>query len=70
MEFGIDWNGPSILQDDTASVSVPNVICPLEPEELSVLQSHFDPHEPNIADLGVELYISVRRFVHFCINSR
>ena len=67
MEFGIDWNGPSIVQDDDA-VNVPNIICPLGCNEMAVLQSCFNPHNCTDEDLGVQLYLSVRHYVHFCVD--
>ena len=64
----MDWNGPSIIQDDDVTINVPNVICPLEAHELAIMQNYFDPHNYNDEGLGVELYLSVRHFVHALLH--
>ena len=69
--FGIDWNGPSVIENDHENiVEVPNVICPLEPQEMAILHSLFDPldYTNQDDDMGVELYIATREFVKHCLN--
>ena len=71
--FGIDWNGPPVIENDhenTSTVEVPNVFCPLDPEEMAILHSLFDPLEDTNQDddMGIELYIATREFVKHCLN--
>lgn len=45
------------------------MICPLEPQEMAILHSLFDPFDDaNQDDMGVELYIATREFVKHCLN--
>jgi len=56
--------------DDDTTVEVPCVTCPLQQEELSILQSLFnnDPHDDIDNDMGIALYICTRIFVHSCVD--
>ena len=56
--------------DDDITVEVPRVLCPLEPEEMAVLQSVFsnDPLDDLDGDMGTSLYISTREFVRSCVR--
>lgn len=56
--------------DNDVTVEVPNVPCPLELEEMAILQSVFsnDPHDDIDGDMGTSLYICTRTFVKSCID--
>ena len=56
--------------DDDVIVEIPRVLCPLEPEEMAVLQSVFsnDPFDDLDGDMGTSLYISIREFVRRCVD--
>ena len=60
-EFGIDWNGPAVLEDVEA-VELPLTECPLQPHELAVLQNLVNPLA-ECGDLGVHLYATTKLFV-------
>lgn len=43
------------------------MVCPLEAQQMNILQSLFNPLESdNQDDMGVELYIAAREFVNHC----
>ena len=56
--------------DDDVTVVVSRVFCPLEPEEMAVLQSVFsnDPLDDLDNDMGTTLYISIWEFVRGCVE--
>lgn len=56
--------------DSDVTVEVPNIPCPLEPEEMAILQSTFnnDPLDDIDGDMGTSLYICTRTFVKSCID--
>ena len=48
--YGIDWDGPSAVDNDH-TVEVPAVFCPLQRQELDVLQSFLSIHLTNATTL-------------------
>ena len=64
--YGIDWDGPSAVDNDH-TVEVPAVPCPLQRQELDVLQSSINPLD-ECDDLGVSMYAATRAFVEYCID--
>jgi len=71
LEFGIDWTGPSVLDyEDDSVINIPKVNCPLDSQELLVLESHFNHLDCNTDDLGASKYLAIRTFVQFCIQNR
>ena len=71
LEFGIDWTGPSVLEnEDDNVINIPKVNCPLDNQELLVLESYFNPLNCDTDDLGASLYVTIRNFVQFCVQDR
>lgn len=60
--YGIDWMGPVPEQDDSATVSVPRIVCPIQPIAFQQLQRDIDPlSDPH--GLGIDLYLKT---VEYC----
>ncbi len=61
-EFGIDWSGSAVLEEDLTTVEVPSTVSPLQPHEVDVLQAFIDPMS-ECEDFGVHLYAATKQFV-------
>ena len=64
-EFGIDWDGSCVLED-VESVEIPTVECPLQPQEMAILQTYINPLA-DCTDFGVGLYIATRQIIMSCL---
>uniref|UniRef100_A0A1X7TW60 Uncharacterized protein n=1 Tax=Amphimedon queenslandica TaxID=400682 RepID=A0A1X7TW60_AMPQE len=62
--YGVDWDGPAVL--DNEDITVPPENCPLSEEQLALLKQSVDPLQ-DCEDYGVPLYVAVRNFVYAAI---
>ncbi len=60
--YGIDWDGPSPLEDDAESVIVPECPCPLNDDEVDELAALVSPLQAS-QDYGIDLYQLALHFV-------
>lgn len=63
--FGIDWDGPSPLDDDNDdnTIEVPAIDNPISDSEYDALQQAIDPLALSNT-FGIDLFISTMQFIH------
>ena len=66
--YGVDWNAPAIIEDETATIEFPSTHVPLQQHELTVLQTEVNPLE-ECDDTEIKLCVITKQFVEFCFNN-
>ena len=56
--YGVDWDGPVLFSGTTREIVVPDVCCPLNEEQLSLLHQNVNILEER-NDYGIGLYLTV-----------
>lgn len=64
--YGVDWDGPAVVENDDIRVEVPHTPTPLSLEHMATLERIVDPLE-ECEDHGVSLYNITRTFVNACL---
>ena len=62
-QYGIDWRGPVLIDEDLDVVEVPETPAPIPSHQFDVLKSEIDPMCDS-EDYGIDLYAAVKLFLN------
>lgn len=61
-DYGIDWDGPAVIEEENINVEVPSTATPLQLHKLEILRLLVNPLEES-DDMGVTLYAITKQIV-------